>query len=377
MDAERIDRFNRELDAHLGIQSPSSEAVDPADRPALDAATHLATLDLSSESKVRHSLRARLLASASPKTQPASTHRTLRRLLAFGLPAVILLLLFVFRQPVIASVSRLFGYSYLPGAGFILMDESRVLANPVTQEHDGQRITISRGLTRGEKTELWLEFDGEPHPPGGCLADQAQRRAHRRPLLAVAAGWRKTPPAVTCSSPRSPPRPPPPSSHSRRAGGCSWIGSPPAMPACPPPSWWSPSPLPRRFPAPRQPIAEAAPSLPVCDTRADIQVCLQSAFTDASDATQLLLEISSFSAWKMSPDFDPFYTDPLDTSVFPALRDTLGNVYPLSSPPSGFDPGALGENQRVLFLCPRHPRGFPLPPQPARGVYARARPAEL
>ena len=57
----------------------------------------------------------------------------------------------------------------------------------------------------------------------------------------------------------------------------------------------------------------------------------------------------------MSPDFDPFMTDPLNTSVFPALRDTLGNEYPLSSPPSGFDPGALGENQRVLFFAPAAP----------------------
>ena len=353
MDAERIDRFNRELDAHLGIQSPSPEAVDPADRSALDAATHLAALDLSPESKVRHSLRTRLLAIASAKTQPASSRRTLRRLLAFGLPAVILLLLFVFRQPVIASVSRLFGYSYLPGAGFILMDESRVLAGPVIQEHDGQRLTVVRGLTRGEKTELWLEFAGTPiplegawlikpngeridarfwqwlpdgaNPTGGYLLFPALSAEANPAILALPQGWRLQ---------------------------LDWI---PARDADLPSTelvvtFPAPTPLPGTPAA----VAEAAPTLPVCDTRSDIQVCLQSAFTDAN-ATQLLLEISSFSAWQMSPDFDPFLTDPLNTSVFPALRDTFGYVYPLSSPPSGFDPGALGENQRVLFFAPASP----------------------
>ncbi len=352
MDAERIDRFNRELDAHLGIQSPSSEAVDPADRPALDAATHLAALDLSPESKMRHSLRARLLASASAKTQPASTHRTLRRLLAFGLPAVILLLLFVFRQPVIASVSRLFGYSYLPGAGFILMDESRVLAGPITQEHDGQRLTVARGLTRGEKTELWLEFDGSPiplegawlikpngeridarfwqwlpddaNPTGGYLLFPALSLEATPAILALPQGWRLQ---------------------------LDWI---PARDAgLPSTELVVTFPVPTPLPGTPAAVVEPAPTLPVCDTKADIQVCLQSAFTDSE--TQLLLEISSFSAWKMSPDFDPFMTDPLDTSVYPALRDTLGNAYPLSSPPSGFDPGALGENQRVLFFAPAAP----------------------
>ena len=43
-----------------------------------------------------------------------------------------------------------------------------MLANPVTQEHDGQRITVTRGLTRGEKTELWVEFDGAPIPLEGA-----------------------------------------------------------------------------------------------------------------------------------------------------------------------------------------------------------------
>ena len=294
MDAERIDRFNRELDARLGIQPPAPDGADPEDAALLELGGQLAALDLSTESKVRYSLRARLLAQGSTSPRPASSSRTKRRLLAFGLPAVILLLLFVFRQPVIASVSRLFGYSYLPGAGFILMEDSRVLAGPVTQEHDGQRLTVTRGLTRGEKTELWLEFDGEPiplegawlikpngerldarfwqwlpdgaNPTGGYLLFPALSPEANPAILALPQGWRLQ---------------------------LDWI---PARDAGLPSTE-----LVVTYPAPTPPpgtpaaVVEAAPALPVCATKADIQVCLQSAFTD-SEFTQFLLEVSSFSA---------------------------------------------------------------------------------
>ena len=81
---------------------------------------------------------------------------------------VIALLLFVFRQPVIASIGRLFGYAYMPEVGFVAVNEVRALENAVQQTHDGRSVTVTQGLAINYLTSLWLTFSEEARPVDGA-----------------------------------------------------------------------------------------------------------------------------------------------------------------------------------------------------------------
>lgn len=87
---------------------------------------------------------------------------------------VVALLLFVFRQPVMASIGRLFGYAYMPDMGFVAVDEVRVLENAVKQTHNDQSVTVTQGLATDYLTSLWLTFSEEARPVDGAWLESPE-----------------------------------------------------------------------------------------------------------------------------------------------------------------------------------------------------------
>ncbi len=65
-------------------------------------------------------------------------------------------------QRVYAEFRKLFGY--LPGAGFVNLEQVRVLENSATQRHGDRELTVVRGLVNEYRTEVWLEFSDEARP---------------------------------------------------------------------------------------------------------------------------------------------------------------------------------------------------------------------
>ena len=100
-----------------------------ADRAALIAAATLAAVDFTPEMHPSANLAAHISAAgrkpaaARPARRPAPALRWALAALVIALAA----LLVVFRDPVAASLGRLFGYAYIPGAGFVPVDSVWVL----------------------------------------------------------------------------------------------------------------------------------------------------------------------------------------------------------------------------------------------------------
>ena len=116
--------------------------------------------------QVYEDLMQRAAAKAQTKSRPQGKpqQRALRRWAWAAVILALAALLVVYRQPVMASIGRVFGYAYSPETGFINLDEIRVLENAVTQEHEGQKLTARRGLVTEYGTRIWLEFSEEAHP---------------------------------------------------------------------------------------------------------------------------------------------------------------------------------------------------------------------
>lgn len=65
-------------------------------------------------------------------------------------------------QRVYAEFLKLFGY--VPGMGFVDLNQVRVLENAVTQRHAGQEVSAVRGVVSPHGTDLWLEFNDGARP---------------------------------------------------------------------------------------------------------------------------------------------------------------------------------------------------------------------
>jgi hypothetical protein len=90
-----------------------------------------------------------------------------------GLVLVVLVTAFIFRQPVLAAASRLFGYGYFPPVGFVELDTARILNNPVKQEHAGNSLTVVSGLATPEHTVLWVEYGDTAQPADGAWLENS------------------------------------------------------------------------------------------------------------------------------------------------------------------------------------------------------------
>ncbi len=153
-----------QLDRLLGI-FPDKAAPLPENDPALQAAALLKSLDFSAELAPPAELRSRWIA----RTSRRSTRRLSSPRLAWSAALLIAVaLLIVFRQPVLASVSRLLGYVYIPEAGFLPSASTRVLKQPVYQEHAGRSVTLVRGISTPQGVTLWLDFNDTARPVDGA-----------------------------------------------------------------------------------------------------------------------------------------------------------------------------------------------------------------
>jgi hypothetical protein len=127
----------------------------------LQTAFQLSHLSLPSEIQPNDPLRSRWAAQARHKA--AKPFNPLRWVW-IGAVVIALALLIIFRQPVLASVTQLFGYTYIPETGFVRLETVRVLKNPVIQEHDRRSLTVSKGLATPKWTEVWIEFSEAAQP---------------------------------------------------------------------------------------------------------------------------------------------------------------------------------------------------------------------
>jgi hypothetical protein len=93
--------------------------------------------------------------------------------IVIGLVLVALITVFIFRQPVLAAASRLFGYGYFPPVGFVQLDTAHILNNPVKQEHAGNSLTVVSGLATPDHTVLWLEYSDNAQPADGAWLETA------------------------------------------------------------------------------------------------------------------------------------------------------------------------------------------------------------
>ncbi len=82
-----------------------------------------------------------------------------------------LAMIVIFRQPVMAAVSRLFGYIYVQDAGFLPADSTFVLQQPVMQTHNGLSLTVTHGVATPDNTTLYLEYSATASPAEGALLE--------------------------------------------------------------------------------------------------------------------------------------------------------------------------------------------------------------
>jgi len=166
--------FNSEIDRMLGQEpgvSLPAEGFPAGSQDLLAVASRLAELDFETELRPPAELRARWLSrSKQVSAKSGVLNFSQRRGWAWAAFAVAILfaMLFIFRQPVLAAVGRLFGYGYFPKAGFVELDTARVLRSPVREEHAGRSLTALSGLATPQGTTLWLEYSDSARSADGA-----------------------------------------------------------------------------------------------------------------------------------------------------------------------------------------------------------------
>lgn len=162
-----VQQFNLRLDQLLGTGPGQYEIAftDPPVRAALITSSALKELDMTDELVPNPDLRSRWqLGVNAQKPKPARPAPALRLAWGFAALLVALGLLALFRQPVFAAIGPWFGYIYQPETGFLPVDSTRALGQPVRQEHAGESLTVMRGLGTPTETRIWLEYSNTAHP---------------------------------------------------------------------------------------------------------------------------------------------------------------------------------------------------------------------
>jgi len=170
-----IDQFSLRLDQllRLGPGQESSPFAIPKAEAVLQVAVALHEMDFEAELAPRAELRARWERQSqtlNPDQRPIRRLFTARIIWVAAL-ILALALLFAFRQPVLAAVSRLFGYIYVQDSGFLPADSTLVLQQPVMQEHDGSTLTVTRGVSTPDGITLYLETSTTASPADGAFLE--------------------------------------------------------------------------------------------------------------------------------------------------------------------------------------------------------------
>ncbi|MDR3573480.1 MAG: hypothetical protein P4L50_06455 [Anaerolineaceae bacterium] len=330
--------FNSEIDRMLGqepVVSSPAQAIPTGSQDLLMLATRLAEIDFGSELRPQPELRARWLWRSKQVTARQAVLTPVQRSRWFWAAFASLILfamLFIFRQPVLAAVGRLFGYGYFPQAGFVELDTAQVLRSHVRQEHAGRSLTVLNGLARPKQTVLWLEYSDTARAADGAWLEtpsgervdlsswewdpnQPDRRGVRLEFPPLPAGAGQT----TLALPEGWRIP------------LEWI---PAAQAGIPLSEVG-APYPTTAPAFGQKLTPEKTVVP-CIVSIGLQVCLKAAQTD-TDGTHILLAATSQDG-HLTPGGDFFRLvtgDPLTNDVHITLTDDLGNVstFPDNQPP--------------------------------------------
>ncbi len=169
-----IDQFNQRLDRLLGIasrQTGSPAAPDPAVEAVLQTAGLLTGMDFAAESAPRFELRQRWSQAATRPPTARPRTRVTRRLAWIIAMLLALALLVAFRQPVLAEVSRLFGYIYVQDSGLLPADSTLVLQQPVMQRYYGLTMTVTHAVSTPHGTTIYLESSTTAAPADGATLE--------------------------------------------------------------------------------------------------------------------------------------------------------------------------------------------------------------
>lgn len=325
---KRLQQFNLRLDQLLGIQPGAlTQPGNSQERAALEAARLLHNLNFDAEMTPKGIFALR------PFSQRRSFMQTLRAKPALMILFVLLALALL--SGAAYAIGRSLGYIYLPDSGFLPADSTLVLAQPVRQEHEGQSLTVARGLSTPEETRLWLEFSDGARPVDGAHLilenDQTLTASswQYEPNIPETRGILMVFPAL-----------PGDAAHTTLALPEGWHLPLVWLPA-------SESNLPDVSLAP-YPTASAEST--TCRESNGLKACLLAAATTATE-TSILIEVQS-----LHPELQPgawvgqvwqFPDQPVE------LRDSQGNIYPLVDSPSqalSFPP--LSPNQTLMLSIP-------------------------
>jgi hypothetical protein len=170
-----IEQFNAWLDQLLGIEpgQVSPTADHPKAEAVLEAASVMHAMDFGGEFAPRPGLRARWERHFQPQNPNQRPLRKLVTTRAIWVATLILALALIvaFRHPVLAAVSRLFGYIYVQDSGFLPANSTFVIQQPVMQEHDGSTLTVTRGVSTPDGITLYLETSATASPADGAVLE--------------------------------------------------------------------------------------------------------------------------------------------------------------------------------------------------------------
>ncbi|MGA2505649.1 MAG: hypothetical protein ABSG01_16325 [Anaerolineales bacterium] len=175
MNNKWIDQFSLWLDQLL-VRAPGQGFIafeHPNAQGVLQVAVALHEMDFEAELTPRAGLRARWERHFQPKNLDQCPLRRLVTTRVIWVAALILALALIvaFRQPVLAAVSRLFGYIYVQDSGFLPSDSTQVIQQPVMQEHDGSTLTVTRGVSTPDGITLYIETSDTASPVDGALLE--------------------------------------------------------------------------------------------------------------------------------------------------------------------------------------------------------------
>ena len=168
-----INQFSAQLDKLLGIGAQGSNSTDQHVDAAIEVAGLLTRMDFDVELAPRADIRSRWKRQTQQLNRYSSpgyfTMPHWKWIVAF----IVIVLLAVFYKPVFAAVSRALGYVYVPDVGFVARDSALLLKQPVFQEHDGQTVTVTRGIATVKDVTLFLEYNDVARPVDGTWLETA------------------------------------------------------------------------------------------------------------------------------------------------------------------------------------------------------------
>lgn len=342
MTAKLITQFNARLDRLLGLNPNFSKTNDLQIEAELQVASLLDEMDFDAELAPRADIRSRW----TQQAQRSSSNRSTRQLLTLRwtwifILVILLALLVAFRQPVFAAVSRMFGYIYISDVGFLPMDSTLMLEQPIIQEHNGQTITVMRGVATSENVILFLEFNDIARPVDGAWLEASS--GERLELLQ----WQYWP-----NMPKS--RgiqmifPPLPSGITQTTLALpegwhlplTWI-----------PASQSKLPDVRAVPYAEQPPVPSAPAKNLCIEKNGMNLCMLAAITSAEN-TSVLIQAQSTNPQLIAGTTMQGLTWQTETEQV-KLTDEQGNALPMNGERNGtltFPP--LAGNQKMTLSIP-------------------------